>query len=137
MRVAALSWGSDDWKGWAPPPPPPLSPPPLAQKELAAGGVGRTEAFLATQPQHPVPDVILLADCVYWPVLFSPLIETLRGLLNGTTTATTKSCSKAVRGVGSGDGGSAGVVVEGTGATVLMAHTRRWKKVRPAANQVK
>jgi predicted nicotinamide N-methyase len=50
-------------------------------------------------------DLVLLADCVYWPVLFEPLVSTLRGL-----------CSSEVNG--------------GQGATVIMAHTRRWKKVR-------
>lgn len=42
--------------------------------------------------------VVVLADCVYWPSLFQPLADTLEALC--------KDC----------------------GATVLMCHTRRWKK---------
>jgi hypothetical protein len=52
---------------------------------------------------EPAPNLVLLADCVYWPALFAPLVETLRGL-----------CAPRA------DGGG--------GCEVLMAHTRRWKK---------
>uniref|UniRef100_A0A7S2WGL8 Calmodulin-lysine N-methyltransferase n=1 Tax=Rhizochromulina marina TaxID=1034831 RepID=A0A7S2WGL8_9STRA len=48
--------------------------------------------------QGRVPDLILAADCVYWPELFAPLEDTLFHL-----------CSQF-------------------GATVLLAHTKRWKR---------
>ena len=44
------------------------------------------------------PDLVLVADCVYWPELFQPLADTIESL-----------CIHCR-------------------ATVLIAHTRRWKR---------
>lgn len=56
------------------------------------------------------PDLILASDCVYYDVLFQPLLQTLKWLcgIGGE-----KGCEK--RG-------------EGVGPVVLLAHLRRWKK---------
>ena len=48
--------------------------------------------------EERAPDLVLLADCVYWACLFEPLADTLEALCNNSNT------------------------------TVIMAHTRRWKK---------
>jgi len=117
LRVRPCAWGTDDWRAWAPLSGTSDSPTsrksPLATSFVnSSGSIFAGEAGTTTQAEaveevsdgkEPTPNLVLVADCVYWPELFAPLVETLRGL-----------CAPRASG--------------GCGCEVLMAHTRRWKK---------
>lgn len=116
LRVRPCAWGTDDWRAWAPLSGTSDSPTsrksPSATLVNSSGNIFAGEAGTTTQAEaieevsddnEPTPNLVLVADCVYWPELFAPLVETLRGL-----------CAPRASG--------------GCGCEVLMAHTRRWKK---------
>jgi hypothetical protein len=113
----------------------------VAAAEVAAHAIhpgennpGSSNNNTAAQQQQPHPDLILLADCVYWPVLFAPLVETLKGLCAPPPPPSTpppppppsSSSSTPSRVLPSQQPEQQAT---SAGATVLMAHTRRWKKV--------
>lgn len=115
LSVRPCAWGTDDWRAWSPKSDTPswsnsensTTATPHASVDKAAGAVTADSLLEVAQndrdDSEPAPNLVLIADCVYWPELFAPLVETLRGL-----------CAPRASG--------------GCGCEVLMAHTRRWKK---------
>uniref|UniRef100_A0A7S2GHQ3 Calmodulin-lysine N-methyltransferase n=1 Tax=Octactis speculum TaxID=3111310 RepID=A0A7S2GHQ3_9STRA len=95
VTVCPLTWGTNDWEAWQ-----------QSSASSSSSSLGRNDngsmpaarIFSGERREGGAKLVVLLADCVYWPELFGPLLDTLTGLCD--------SC----------------------GATVIMAHTRRWKK---------
>jgi hypothetical protein len=97
IKIQRVAWGTEDWRYF--------TDANLISNENTNIDQLQDSSSSSSSSSSSQIELVLLADCVYWPVLFEPLVSTLRGL-----------CSSEVNG--------------GQGATVIMAHTRRWKKVR-------